>query len=52
MIIDYGLEKISLFLYSENYNNRIMYKRDLIDQMREWSMRTPHKPLVIRRLSP
>lgn len=25
-----------------------MYKRDLIDQMREWSMRTPHKPLVIR----
>ena len=25
-----------------------MYKRDLIDQMREWSTRTPHKPLVIR----
>lgn len=25
-----------------------MFKRDLINQMREWSNRSPHKPLVIR----
>ena len=25
-----------------------MFERDLITQMRQWSRRSPHKPLVIR----
>ena len=31
-----------------NSNENAMYERELITQMRQWSQRSPHKPLVIR----
>ena len=51
VLFDYVLEKKDVSLHTK-YNNQLMYQRTLIHQLRKWSLKKNHKPLVIRGARP
>ena len=44
----YGYRLKELCIFADETNGIFMYKRELLTQLHQWSIREPRKPLVIR----